>query len=234
MPEGQAIDLPEIQSRRIFPPVENASPEGLVAVGGTLSPEVLLNAYSHGIFPWYSDDRMPVLWWSPDPRMILFFDDLHISRSMRRVFNRQPFSVTFDRDFDAVIQGCREPRPSQPETWITDNMAQAYTALHELGFAHSLEVWHRKRLAGGIYGLALGRCFFGESMFSRQDNASKFAFIRIARNLQARGYHFLDCQVSSNHLKTMGASEISRRGYLEKLQAGLAGPTDRANWGKYL
>lgn len=230
MHERRVIDLQEIQNRRIFPPVDNATPEGLVAVGGTLYPEVLLNAYSHGIFPWYSEDRMPILWWSPDPRMVLFFDDLHISRSMRRVLNRPTFSLSFDRDFEGVIRGCRAPRQYQKETWITDNMARAYTALHALGFAHSLEVWHRKQLVGGIYGLALGRCFFGESMFSRRDNVSKLAFIRIAQNLETRGYHFLDCQVSSDHLKTLGAREITRREYLEKLRSGLGYPTERGNW----
>jgi len=214
--------------------VEQASPDGVVAAGGALDPEVLLNAYCHGIFPWYSDDRMPVLWWSPDPRMVLFFKDLHVSRSMRRVINRGVFTLSFDRDFEAVLRGCQGPRSFQEGTWITPRMAGAYRQLFKLGFAHSLEVWSGKELAGGMYGLALGRCFFGESMFSRRGNASKFGFIKIARNLQRRGYHFLDCQVSSDHLRTLGATEIPRRRFLRLLREGLGYPTERGSWREYL
>lgn len=148
----------------VFPPADEADPTGIIAVGGDLSPERLIAAYSRGIFPWYSEGE-PILWWSPDPRLVLFPDELHISGSLRRLLNRNPFEITFDRSFDAIIEACQQPRKYQGETWITEEMATAYKRLHELGYAHSLEVRKNDEIVGGLYGVSLGKCFFAESMF---------------------------------------------------------------------
>jgi leucyl/phenylalanyl-tRNA--protein transferase len=207
----------------VFPSAENATGEGIVAVGGDLSPERLLNAYASGIFPWYSDGE-PILWWSPCPRMLLFPGELHVSKSMKKIMQKDPswFQWTVDRHFREVIENCRTaPRKDQPGTWITKEMRDAYIHLHELGFGHSLEVWQGKQLVGGIYGLSLGRCFFGESMFSLVPNASKFAFITLAQQLNKMEFLMLDCQVPSAHLKTLGAREIPRSEFLELLKQGL-------------
>lgn len=215
-----------------FPAAENANREGIVAVGGDLSPERLLNAYAGGIFPWYSDGD-PILWWSPSPRMVLFPGELHVSKSMRKLLQKEPpwFQWTVDRHFREVIENCRTtPRKGQAGTWITNEMREAYICLHRLGFGHSLEVWQGKELVGGIYGLSLGKCFFGESMFSKVHNASKFAFITLARQLLKMEFLMLDCQVPSEHLKTLGAREIPRKEFLGLLKQGLQSGTRVGKW----
>ena len=216
-----------------FPPVELADRSGILAVGGDLSPERLLEAYRNGIFPWYSDGD-PVIWWSPDPRFVLFPEKLRVSRSMRQVLSRNTFDITFDRAFSEVIEGCRKPRKKQRGTWITDEMSGAYRALHELGYAHSVEAWRDGRLAGGLYGISLGKCFFGESMFARESNASKAAFITLAGRLREMGFIMIDCQVYTGHLESLGAVEISRSDFMAIVRRGLEYETLTGNWGRVL
>jgi len=201
-----------------FPPVEMAEtePDGLLAVGGDLSPRRLLQAYRQGIFPWYSEGQ-PILWWSPDPRTVLFPERLKISRSLAKTLRNKPFRVTFDRAFEAVIDACAEPRDKASGTWITTEMKAAYIRLHQLGHAHSAEVWSQGRLVGGLYGIAIGRVFFGESMFTRIRDASKVAFVRLTRQLQAAGFTLIDCQVYSAHLLSLGAEEIDRHSFCQLL-----------------
>jgi leucyl/phenylalanyl-tRNA--protein transferase len=213
----------------IFPPVHLAEESGILAVGGDLSPERLIEAYRRGIFPWYSDDD-PIIWWSPNPRFVLFPDDLQVSKTMRQVLRRNIFRITCDRDFRAVIQGCREPRKRERGTWITDEMLEAYVRLHELGIAHSVEAWQDGELAGGLYGLSLGRCFFGESMLTRTDNASKAAFITLTKKLMELQFVIIDCQVYTAHLESLGAVHIGREEYLDILEEGLKGETMRGSW----
>ena len=214
-----------------FPPVEQASPEGLLAVGGDLSPERLLEAYRHGIFPWYDDDQ-PILWWSPDPRTVLFPDKLHISRSLKRSLRPGLFSVTLDRCFRDVMQQCAGPRAQYPEggTWITAEMLEAYGRLHELGYAHSVETWQKGALVGGLYGVTLGGAFFAESMFTRVPDASKVALVSLVRQLQAWGFRIIDCQQASPHVMRFGAEEIPRRRFLDLLGAALTLPNRRGRW----
>ncbi len=202
-----------------FPPAEQAldNPQGLLAAGGDLCPARLLNAYRHGIFPWYSDDQ-PILWWSPAPRCVLYPEDVHLSRRLRRRYNQGQFSLTTDQAFTEVIEGCAKPRQDQYGTWITADMCAAYIRLHELGVAHSVEVWVNNQLCGGIYGLALGQVFFGESMFSQLEGASKIALIALCHQLQRWGFVLLDCQISNPHLLSMGAKEISRDEFHQHLQ----------------
>lgn len=202
-----------------FPPVEEAEEIGLLAVGGDLSPRRLLLAYSLGIFPWYNPGE-PILWWSPDPRCVLYPEQVHISRSLRRVLRRGDFEVSFDQDFTAVINGCRIAR-SDEGTWITPEMQQAYLDLHRLGYAHSVECWQEGRLVGGLYGISLGRCFFGESMFSAVSNASKVALVRLCAELKQLGFRMLDCQQTSDHLLSLGATEIPRTRFCNEVAAGL-------------
>lgn len=195
-----------------FPPTSTAltDPNGLLAFGGDLSRGRLLDAYRLGIFPWYSDDQ-PLLWWSPDPRMVLFPDRLHISRSLRKSLENAYWHVTSNQAFELVIKACAEPRPYADETWITDIMTDAYIDLHNAGYAHSIEVWNEdKELCGGLYGVAMGKVFFGESMFSRISDASKIAMIYLVRHLQSLEYSVIDCQVSSAFLTGLGAIEIPR------------------------
>ncbi len=213
-----------------FPPVETASPEGLVAIGGDLRPERLLAAYRHGIFPWYGDDQ-PILWWSPDPRTVLFPAKLKIARSLRKTLRQGKFRVTLDQAFGAVMRACAGPRGNPPSgTWITPEMIDAYTRLHALGHAHSVEAWDDGQLVGGLYGVALGAAFFGESMFSRATDASKVAFARLVRQLEAWGYTLVDCQVASAHLFSLGAEEIPRAEFLARLADALARPGRPAPW----
>ena len=214
-----------------FPPVEQASPEGLLAVGGDLRPERLLEAYRHGIFPWYNDDQS-ILWWSPDPRTVLFPDKLHISRSLKRSLRPGLFSVTLDRCFRDVMQHCAGPRPQYPDggTWITAEMLEAYQRLHELGYAHSVETWQEGQLVGGLYGVAQGGAFFAESMFTRVSNASKVALVSLVHQLQAWGFRLMDCQQSSPHVMALGAEEISRHEFINHLAAALAFPDRRGRW----
>ena len=211
--------LPWLDNTLWFPNPESAlhEPNGLLCAGGDLSPERLTKAYMNGIFPWYSSNQ-PILWWSPDPRCILDFNHLHISKSMRRTLNKSTFSYSFDRCFKEVVEGCAEPRTYSDETWIVEEMIQAYCELHYLGVAHSIEVWQAQKLVGGLYGLSLGQCFFGESMFSREQNASKFAFIKLALALEQWGCKLFDCQLPNSHLSTLGATTVSRKDYLSILK----------------
>ena len=201
-----------------FPPVGYASPEGIVAIGGDLSPERLLLAYRSGIFPWFEDDE-PILWWSPPERMVLLFDELKVSKSMRNVLNRGIFRVTFNTAFEQVIHNCRNvKRNGQAGTWLTENMVSAYCKLHELGYAKSVEVWQDDELVGGLYGIDLGHIFCGESMFSKVSNASKAAFITLAKKLEQENYRLLDCQVYNEHLESLGAREIDRDDFMALLK----------------
>ena len=201
-----------------FPPVEDASEEGLLAIGGDLSVERLLSAYRNGIFPWFNDDAL-ILWWSPDPRMVLFPSKIKISKSMHRVMARQQFRLTKDTCFEKVIDHCANAeRKDQPGTWITSNMKNAYIELHRQGHAHSYEVWQQDTLVGGLYGFDLGHVYCGESMFSLVSNASKFALIRLAQELAQKKYTMIDCQVPTKHLESMGAEIVSRKDFLALLQ----------------
>ncbi|GGY84918.1 leucyl/phenylalanyl-tRNA--protein transferase [Marinobacter zhanjiangensis] len=213
-----------------FPPAEEAldEPDGLLAIGGDLSPARLLLAYRHGIFPWFSDDQ-PILWWSPDPRCVLFPDDVHVSRSLRRTLNQKRFRISTDQAFRRIIHLCGSTRPEG--TWITDDMEQAYIELHRQGHAHSIEAWNqRDELVGGLYGLAIGRCFFGESMFSLETNASKAVLVHLCGQLKRSGYRLMDCQVESPHLLTMGAQTIPRRAFLTILGENVDHPPRDTRW----
>ena len=214
-----------------FPPVEESTPDGLLAVGGDLRPERLLEAYCHGIFPWYEEDQ-PILWWSPDPRTVLFPDKLHVPRSLDKTIRRGHFTVTLDTCFRNVMMECAGPRPQYPEggTWITPEMIEAYTRLHELGHAHSIETWQEGTLVGGLYGVAIGGAFFGESMFSRATDASKVALVSLIRQLQTWGFQIFDCQQASPHVMRLGAEEIPRRAFIEHLTAALTIPNRRGRW----
>jgi leucyl/phenylalanyl-tRNA--protein transferase len=222
--------IPWLDLRDPFPPVERAlrEPNGLLAAGGDLSPERLVDAYKRGIFPWFGEDD-PLLWWSPDPRMVLFVGDLHVSRSLRRVIRSRQMTVTFDRAFSQVMEGCAEPRDDEPGTWITHDMLEAYGVLANRGLAHSVETWSDGRLAGGLYGVAIGRMFYGESMFSRQSDASKVALVALTRQLERWGFAMIDCQMSTGHLASLGAREVPRAEFLERMRAlvrqpGVPGP----------
>lgn len=193
-------------------------PNGLLAAGGDLRPERLLSAYRRGIFPWYERGQ-PILWWCPNPRAVLFPSALRVSRSLRRVVRRQAFRITADTAFDPVIEACAAPRRYASGTWITDEMAAAYRRLHVLGWAHSFEAWRDGELAGGLYGVAIGRVFFGESMFARVTDASKTAFVSAVAYLEARGFELIDCQIASAHLESFGAIDLSRSRFLKLLKA---------------
>lgn len=209
-----------------FPPIEQADADGLLAVGGDLRPERLLEAYRHGIFPWYNEDQ-PILWWSPDPRAVLFPSRLHVPRSLERTMRRGLFTVTLDRCFREVMTQCAGPRPQYPDggTWITPAMVEAYGTLHKLGYAHSVETWIGTDLVGGLYGLALGTAFFAESMFTKVDDASKTALVALVRQLQAWEFSIIDCQQSSPHVRRFGAEEIPRCEFM----ACLSEATGRSN-----
>ena len=201
-----------------FPPVSQAEPDGLLAIGGDLSPQRLLSAYRQGIFPWYEDE--PILWWSPDPRFVLFPAELKISRSMRPVLNGNRFRFTMNQAFTQVMKNCRQvKRNGQRGSWINEEMIRSYTELHEMGFAFSAEAWEGDQLAGGLYGLRIGKVFCGESMFSHTSNASKFAFINWVRFLQKDGVNLIDCQVHTEHLESLGARMIPRSEFLQNLVA---------------
>jgi len=214
----------------VFPPPDHAEPDGLLAVGGDLSAERLLLAYRLGIFPWYSDGQ-PILWWSPDPRVILEPGEFHISRRLRQTLKQGGFKVTFDRAFAEVIRACAAtPRKGQHGTWITTEMMEAYIRLHQMGFAHSAESWLDGEVVGGIYGISLGRCFFGESMFFTQTNASKVALATLIQQLITWDFHMIDAQVTTEHLIRLGAKEIPRHIFLKRLQAALRHPTQKGSW----
>ena len=214
-----------------FPPLSKAlrDPDGLIAIGGCLSTKRLLNAYRHGIFPWYNPGE-PILWWSPDPRLVLFPDKLVVSRSLRKTMRKNTFSVTFDQAFNDVIAACAAPRKEQPATWITKAIAKAYKELYQLGVAHSAEAWLDGELAGGLYGVALGRVFFGESMFHTKTDASKVVFASLVEQLKAWDYQLIDCQVHTKHLASFGAEEIDRAYFAGLLEQYCEIPAHPSAW----
>lgn len=213
-----------------FPPPEKADRSGLLAVGGDLTPARLLSAYARGIFPWYSAGQ-PILWHSPNPRFVLTPDKLHVGKSLRKTLKAAPYEVRYDTAFAEVITACGEaPRPGQDGTWITHEMRDAYVELHRLGFAHSIESWAEGKLQGGLYGVSLGAAFFGESMFARAPDASKVAFVTAVERFRGWGFHFIDCQVETEHLARFGAEHWPRRRFLEALAAALREPTRRGPW----
>ena len=202
-----------------FPPVSEANPDGILAIGGDLSQERLLLAYKSGIFPWFEEGE-PVFWWSPNPRMVLFLDELVVSKSMRNILNRNIFKVTFNQNFREVISNCQKiKREGQNGTWITNNMIEAYCKLNEMGIAKSVEVWQNEELVGGLYGIDLGHVFCGESMFSNVSNASKAAFIALVNQLKDTDYKILDCQVYNEHLESLGCREIERNKFMKILNS---------------
>lgn len=209
-----------------FPPLERAlrEPDGLLALGGDLSPQRLVAAYRHGCFPWYSEGQ-PLMWWSPDPRTVLLPKELHTPRSLRKILRQQRFRITYDNAFEQVIHACAQPRSTDNGTWITPAMQEAYTRLHQLGHAHSVEVWHQQQLVGGLYGIALGRLFFGESMFTRMSNASKAGFVTLVHDLQQAGFVLIDCQMRTEHLARFGARDIPRTEFQHYLQRYLDQPS---------
>ncbi len=214
----------------VFPSAHLASQEGLLAVGGDLTPRRLLLAYRLGIFPWYSEGE-PILWWSPDPRLVLYPDELKVSRSLNKVINKGTFKVTADCAFESLINDCARVRLENNErTWIVDEMVRAYCRLHESGFAHSVEAWSNDRLAGGLYGVSLGNCFFGESMFTRVSNASKVALVALVKHLRTLNFALIDCQITTGHLTRLGARQISRARYLDELDRALEAPTLKGKW----
>ncbi len=205
----------------VFPSPELAEEDGLLAVGGDLSQDRLLLAYSLGIFPWYSDNS-PILWWSPDPRLVLIPRELKVSRSLRQTIRKGVFTVTMDNAFGEVIRNCAEVRrKGQQGTWITEEMISAYIHLHHAGFAHSVESWHCGELVGGLYGIALGKAFFGESMFAKKSSASKVALVTLVEHLSSLDFSFIDCQVTTEHLRSLGAREVPRRNFLQMLKKAL-------------
>jgi leucyl/phenylalanyl-tRNA--protein transferase len=217
-----------------FPDVEESTEEGIVAVGGDLSVERLILAYSRGIFPWYSSDRSPILWWSPDPRFVLFPENLIVSKSMRPYFNQNKFKVTWDQNFEDVIKNCQKiDREDQPGTWITSKMLAAYIQLHKKGYAHSVEVWLENELVGGLYGISLGKVFFGESMFAKVSNASKFGFISLVNQLKQKGFLLIDCQQETKHLESLGANAIKRKDFIDILNDNNIEETYIGSWENY-
>jgi leucyl/phenylalanyl-tRNA--protein transferase len=218
-----------LDDRLVFPPVHLAE-DGLLALGGDLRPERLLLGYTQGIFPWYAEN-LPILWHSPDPRMIMTTRDLVVQRSLRKAIRRKPYELRMDTAFMDVLRGCAEvPRPGQTGTWLIPEMMDAYSRLFELGFAHSVEAWRGDELVGGLYGVSLGAAFFGESMFARAPDASKIAFVACVRQLDAWGIGLIDCQVHTEHLERFGAYEVPRLRYLELLARALDEPTKRGRW----
>ena len=218
-----------LDKRLTFPPVDLAE-DGLLAVGGDLTPERLLLGYSQGIFPWYGP-RLPILWHSPDPRMVMTTRELIINRSLRKTIRRRPYTLKVDTAFAAVLDGCAEtPRPGQDGTWLVPDMVTAYLELHRLGFAHSFEAWSGDELAGGLYGVSLGGCFFGESMFAHAPDASKIAFCASVAQLDAWDIPLIDCQVHTDHLERFGAHEVTRAEFLDRLRMVLDRPTRRGRW----
>ena len=222
-----------LTQKLVFPPCHYADPDGLLAVGGDLSPERLLLAYQQGIFPWYSENTPP-LWWSPDPRLVLFPDELKVSKSLQRVMKKNIFRVTMDMEFLEVIRRCASVQRKDGEgTWIVPEMIDAYYLLHQVGYEHSVESWHEGELVGGLYGVVLGRVFFGESMFAQKTDASKVAFVRLVQLLREWDFALIDCQVSTVHLKRFGAREIPRKEFLNRLAAAARAATNRGSWTRF-
>jgi len=219
-----------LDARLIFPSPELAEPSGLLAVGGDLRPKRLLLAYASGIFPWYHEG-LPILWHSPDPRMLLRPEELHVGRSLAKEIRRGTYEIRLDTAFRRVIEACAAtPRPEQAGTWITMEMIEAYVELHRLGFAHSAEAWKDGELLGGLYGVSLGAAFFGESMFARAPDASKVAFVTLVRQMERWGIDLIDCQVKTSHLTRFGADEVPRERFLSALREALEKPTRRGAW----
>ena len=213
-----------------FPPPNLARKDGLLAVGGDLSQDRLLLAYKMGIFPWYSESE-PILWWSPDPRLVLYPCDIKVSKTLKKVIQKDIFHITIDQAFNQVITSCARIRLHKNEgTWIDEDMIKAYCGLHESGFAHSVEAWYEGELAGGLYGVSLGKFFSGESMFTRVNNASKVAFVFLVEYLKKLSFDIIDCQVSTKHLINFGAREIPRKDFLKQLEKALQFPTKRGRW----
>ena len=220
----------ELTNEIIFPPPELAEENGLLAVGGDLSESRVLLAYSMGIFPWYSEED-PLLWWSPDPRLVLFPKELKLSRSLRQIINKETFRVTLDTAFEQIIRTCSEVHNNEDGgTWITEEMIESYTALHRSGYSHSVECWLGDELAGGLYGVSLGSAFFGESMFAKESNASKVAFAALVKQLTKWDFDLIDCQVTTPHLMSLGAHEIPRSEFMELLNKALTKPTTKGKW----
>jgi leucyl/phenylalanyl-tRNA--protein transferase len=220
----------QLSDKLVFPPPELAEDNGLLAVGGDLSESRLLLAYSMGIFPWYSEGS-PILWWSPDPRLILLPEELRISRSLRQIIKKGIFKVTMDVAFESVIRNCATvERKDNRGTWITKEMIDAYTQLHYSGYAHSVETWFEGELVGGLYGVSLGSAFFGESMFTKKSNASKVAFITLVRQLLKWGFTLIDCQITTSHLMSFGAKEVPRNEFLKMLRDALSAPSKKGRW----
>jgi leucyl/phenylalanyl-tRNA--protein transferase len=215
-----------------FPSVALTNADGILAIGGDLSPQRLLLAYSKGIFPWYNEEYEPIVWWSPDPRFVLFPNELKVSKSMRPYFNQRKFEITFDQHFETVMRNCQVAyREGQGGgTWINEDMIAAYTKLNELGFAHSVEVWKDKELVGGLYGIALGKVFFGESMFAKVSNASKFGFISLVRKLKELNFEIIDCQQRTKHLGSLGGRSIKRADFLAILQKNESRDLFKGKW----
>lgn len=231
MSSGRIAWLTETDPPDAFPPVANAlvEPDGLLAAGGDLSRDRVLAAYVRGIFPWYEDGQ-PILWWSPDPRCVLWPGQMHVSRRLRQQIRNSTAELRFNTSFSDVVSGCAGKRRSQQGTWITFEMMAAFEDLHEHGWAHSIEVWDRDRLAGGLYGLCIGQVFFGESMFSAQPNASKLAMVGLTRHMVEHGLALLDCQVISRHLMTLGATTLPRREFVDFLSGACKTPSQHEAW----
>jgi len=219
-----------LSEKLIFPPPHLATKEGLLAVGGDLSRQRLLLAYRMGIFPWYSEGD-PILWWSTDPRLVLYPAAIHIAKSLKRVIQKKRFLITMDTDFEKVVIACATARrKSGPGTWIMPEMVAADCDLFAAGYAHSVEAWHQNQLVGGLYGVSIGRCFFGESMFSRMDNASKVCLAYLTAQLRYHAFDLIDCQVKTDHLMSLGACEISRENFLKRLRKSLKKKTIKGKW----
>jgi leucyl/phenylalanyl-tRNA--protein transferase len=214
-----------------FPALDTAltDPDGLLAAGGCLSSQRIINAYKQGIFPWYSPGE-PILWWSPNPRLVLIPENLYISRSLRKTIRKGTFSLTYDQSFAQVMQYCAAPREEDAGTWITEEMYQAYTQLHQQGIAHSVEAWFDDELVGGLYGIAIGQVFFGESMFHKKTNASKVAFCYLVQQLSEWGYQLIDCQVHTQHLSSLGAEEINRTNFSSLIKQYCSTQPDDKAW----
>jgi len=223
--------LDPINPDQKFPDIETAlsEPDGLLAAGGCLSSQRLINAYKQGIFPWYSPGE-PILWWSPNPRLVLFPEKLKASRSLQKTIRKKMFSISYDQNFAQVMQYCAAPRADEMGTWITEEMYQAYTTLHQQGLAHSFEAWFDGELVGGLYGIAIGQVFFGESMFHRKTNASKVAFYHLVTQLSSWGYQLIDCQIHTNHLISLGAEEINRMDFSSLLKQYCSIEPDDKSW----
>ncbi|MCM2283751.1 MAG: leucyl/phenylalanyl-tRNA--protein transferase [Desulfobacula sp.] len=225
------MPLFRLSERLDFPPAWLARSDGLLCFGGDLSAQRILLAYEKGIFPWFSENE-PILWWSPDPRLVLFPENIKVSRSLKKTIKKNTFNLTMDHAFEETILSCAKPRRKEyAGTWLVEEMIEAYIQLHNLGYAHSIETWKDGRLVGGLYGICLGGIFFGESMFSFEDDASKTALTALARHLEQHRFDLIDCQVTTNHLLSMGATEISRNTYLDIIQRSIKRTDLRNVWG---